>query len=113
MAHIAVVCPRCQSRYQVEPSLRGLTMRCPNSVCRAIFEVREEGAAPPAPSPTAPIPPKTSQVSGTVGEVVPILRAEQVQPQAPPLEPATRPSPPAGQEVVLELRTDAEPRRTH
>jgi hypothetical protein len=52
-------------------------MRCPNTVCRAVFEVKEESA--PSPPPTAPGPPPVNlskQISGSVGQVVPILSAE-------------------------------------
>src|SRR5436190_12030747 len=97
--HLAVICPRCGSRYQVDPNLRGKNMRCPNAVCRAVFEVREEGAAPPAPPVApkveAPAAPRSGNVSGTVGEIVPILQAEAVTEtpvQAPPL-PAFSPPP--------------------
>lgn len=40
--HITVVCPACQSQYQVEEHLRGKRMRCPNTICRTVFEVRDE-----------------------------------------------------------------------
>jgi tetratricopeptide (TPR) repeat protein len=40
--HITVYCPHCQSRYQLDPALRGKRMRCPNNLCRLVFEVREE-----------------------------------------------------------------------
>ena len=53
--HITVYCPHCQNRYQVEPALRGKRMRCLNTICRTVFEIREdeeqgrgkEFAAPP------------------------------------------------------------------
>lgn len=61
---IRVTCPHCQSEYTLEESLRGKRMRCPNTICRAVFEVRDADApaAPPeAPAslvvtPTAPKP---------------------------------------------------------
>jgi hypothetical protein len=28
--HITAVCPACRSSYQLQPSLRGQTIRCPN-----------------------------------------------------------------------------------
>ncbi len=67
-------------------------MRCPNALCRAIFEVRDAAepgpppiSPPPAPSlppPPLPKPPQT----GAVGNLVPILPAEAVtaSPTAPP-----------------------------
>src|SRR5262245_41081167 len=90
MAHIGVVCPRCGTRYQVQPELRGKAMRCPNAMCRAVFEVREEcsePAQPLAPPGQPPAAPKASQLAGTVGEIVPMLSAETVTP-AGPLEPS-------------------------
>lgn len=83
MAHIAIVCPHCQSRYQVEPDLRGRAMRCPNPVCREVFEVKEEGtvsapAAEASPKPRDVSKPTTSQVSGSVGDIVPMLTGEAV-----------------------------------
>ncbi len=53
---ITVVCPRCESSYQVEANLRGKRMRCPNAICRAIIEI--PGEVPPAPKPpiVAPAP---------------------------------------------------------
>src|SRR5438309_1270249 len=112
MAHISVICPRCGSRYQVDPNLRGKNMRCPNAVCRAVFEVREEvaPAAPVdvAPKVEAPAAPRTSQASGAVGEIVPILQAEAVTEapvEAPPSEPT-----PASVEAAPPLPvTDAPP----
>jgi outer membrane protein assembly factor BamB len=91
MPHIPVTCPRCQSTYQVEPNLRGKFMRCPNAVCRAVFEVKDE--QPPAPEPAppasnAPAPVTRNQLSGSVGEIVPILSAEAVEPAAPLVNPA-------------------------
>ena len=40
--HLAVVCPACQNQYQVDPNLRGKRMRCPNPICRTVFEVADE-----------------------------------------------------------------------
>jgi hypothetical protein len=70
--HLTVVCPACQSQYQVDPSLRGKRMRCPNSICRTIFEVRDETepestATPPATAPT-PIVHKDEPVSTPIAE---------------------------------------------
>ncbi len=44
--HLAVTCPRCQSKYQLDPGMRGKRMRCPNTICRAIFEVRGDDDPP-------------------------------------------------------------------
>lgn len=103
MAHISVVCPRCGSRYQLDPTLRGKQMRCPNTVCRAIFEVREEvtppSAPPAAPKTDAPAAPRVSHTVGAVGEIVPILQAEVATPPAEGVpKPAAREALPAVQE---------------
>src|SRR4051794_17795050 len=84
--HITVFCPHCQSRYQLDPSLRGKRMRCPNTICRMVFEVREESEAAPPPASKAeetPASVKKPVTTGSVGEVVPVLSAE-----AAPAEPA-------------------------
>ena len=88
MAHISIICPHCQSRYQVEPDLCGRAMRCPNPVCRAVFEVKEEEPAPlpsrPAVKPQDMPKPPSSHVSGSVGDMVPILTGEAVDPSPAP-----------------------------
>jgi len=109
--HISVTCPRCDSRYQVEPNLRGMNMRCPNPLCRTIFEVRVDGEEVPAarqPPPAAPRdtgPPK--QLSGSVGEIVPMIQAEAV-PVAMPV-PEQVPSPAAPVPVVSVAPIRVEP----
>jgi outer membrane protein assembly factor BamB len=61
--------------------LRGQAIRCPNTLCRNVFTVGEAGPAPAAPggppAPAAPSPPN-GQLSGSVGDLVPILPAEEV-----------------------------------
>ena len=54
---ITVVCPRCESKYQLDASLRGRKIRCTNPICRAVIEVRDE-SEPASPSPVAEAPPK-------------------------------------------------------
>lgn len=44
---LSVKCPRCESKYQLDAAMRGKKMRCPNTICRAVFEVRDD-ADPPA-----------------------------------------------------------------
>src|SRR5262245_19607400 len=72
-------------------------MRCPNTACRAVFEVREESETPPPPAAPpkveTPAPPTTGHVSGGVGEMVPILRAEAVSESAPVTAPPAPPRP--------------------
>jgi outer membrane protein assembly factor BamB len=117
--HIIVACPHCQSRFQIDPSFRGVQMRCPNQNCRKVFEAREVVESPPRPAdgPAAPRgnkpqdtsrsrssqTPQTPQWSGSVGDVVPILPAEAAgAADVPPAEvkpgneaPSWRQGPPA------------------
>lgn len=108
MQHISVVCPSCASQYQVEPTLLGKRMRCPNPDCRQVFEVREspaaaQPAAGPEPEPAAPPPAPESWASGSVGEVVPILHAEAIT--ATPARRRSRPrSTPSGEPVAPPLQ---------
>src|SRR5262245_12607054 len=89
--HIKTVCPHCESTFQVDPGLRGKRMRCPNALCRAVFEVREVTETPAAaPPPPAPPIPRPSARSGNVGQMVPMLPAE-----AAPETPRERAAPPA------------------
>jgi outer membrane protein assembly factor BamB len=90
--HIKTVCPRCESSYQVDPGLKGKRMRCPNPLCRAVFEVRDADQAPPAPPPAPTPPPSLPVRSGTVGDVVPVLTGEAVAP-IPRAQPAAPPAP--------------------
>lgn len=47
---ITVVCPRCESNYQLDANLRGKKIRCTNPICRAVIEVRDDSKpAPPLP----------------------------------------------------------------
>jgi hypothetical protein len=96
--NITAVCPVCESRYQVQPELRGKAMRCPNPNCRKVFVVSDgpESAAgnggPVAPAPPAPPARDGNQRSGSVGEMVPILPADAAEAPAPPPRPASRKS---------------------
>src|SRR5207248_1502881 len=45
IVHITTICPGCQAHYQVDPSLRGRKMRCPNPSCRTVFEVQDTDTA--------------------------------------------------------------------
>jgi len=106
--HITAYCPSCHSRYQLDPSLRGQRMRCPNPVCREIFEVQEvtpeetHSSAPGEPVESHPDtepnagtrpqqhregPTGTVRTSGSVGDLVPILDAEVVHEVPPPAAP--------------------------
>jgi outer membrane protein assembly factor BamB len=108
LVHISVLCPSCGARYQLDPSLRGKQMRCPNTACRAVFEVREESETPPPPAAPpkveTPAPPTTGHIPGGVGDVVPILRAEAVA------EPPPATAPPASAEMPP-VRDEKPPKR--
>lgn len=96
LVHINVICPGCDSTYQVDEWLRGRKMRCPNPQCREVFEVRTAEVPPPkatsAASEPAPVrrplgpvvPPSAIQESGAVGDLVPILPAEKATSSEPP-----------------------------
>jgi hypothetical protein len=73
---IAVVCPFCDTRYQVQQTLRGQPMRCPNPPCRKVFTV-------PAAEASAP-PPGKGRRSGSVGDLVPLVEAKAAEPAAAP-----------------------------
>lgn len=78
---ITVRCPKCETKYHLDPELRGQRMRCPNVQCRTVFEVKpvEEGEEPPRRSEgstAGPAAPVVKHSSGTVGDLVPILPAE-------------------------------------
>jgi hypothetical protein len=75
--HITVVCPSCQTRYQIDPAYRGVRMRCPNGNCRTVFEAQELVESAPAPPRSRAVPPPGSRTqTGSVGDMVPILPAE-------------------------------------
>jgi hypothetical protein len=44
--HLSVTCPRCESKYQLDAGMRGKRMRCPNPICRAVFDVRDDNDPP-------------------------------------------------------------------
>ncbi len=112
---ITVYCPHCGSRYFLKPELRGQRMRCPNAICREVFEVQDAAeSTPPAPE-TANVPAdegdtdrsirrtaapaEANYVSGSVGQMVPLLSTESAdEPVAPaeppPAEPAWQQAPP-------------------
>jgi outer membrane protein assembly factor BamB len=81
---IAVVCPRCKRTFHLQPELQGQAIRCPG--CGYIFLV--EQAEPPR-TPAAGRPgPTSTQHTGSVGDLIPILPAEA----APLPNPAQPPS---------------------
>ncbi len=79
MQHLTVSCPSCGVSYQLDPELRGKKIRCPNTLCRTPFIVKDDSEPDPPPEPnlTAPPPPQpTDQVTGTVGSMVPLVSIE-------------------------------------
>jgi outer membrane protein assembly factor BamB len=94
---ITVICPRCESRFTLEEQMRGQRIRCPNQLCRNIFEVRAEGdkpAAAPATPPAPPPPEKPVAVkSGSVTEMLPLLPAEIAEPPVEEKKPPERAAP--------------------
>jgi hypothetical protein len=116
VSSIATVCPYCESRYNLQPEMLGKTMRCPNPDCREAFVV--EVISPPiddfpelehVPPPAAPsaddLPdlrssppaaqhrtdaPPPAFVSGSVGDLIPVLDAEAVGPPPAAAQPFER-----------------------
>jgi outer membrane protein assembly factor BamB len=92
---ITVHCPQCGSRYRLKPEMRGKRTRCPNAVCRAVFEVRDEAETPktnetpvaPQSSIKAESPAEPNYRVGAVGDMVPLLTVENVD--EPPPAPAS------------------------
>lgn len=79
--HVTAVCPFCQTRYQVQPALRGHPIRCPNPGCRKIFAVPSD--LPLSDDPAARVrggrggsPPENERRAGAVGDMVPIVPTE-------------------------------------
>ena len=56
-----VVCPHCETRFQLSRDLIGKSMRCPNRECGEVFVVADADAKPPAPvADPAPVSPSIS-----------------------------------------------------
>ncbi len=71
---IPVVCPHCDSTFQLAPDLAGKAMRCPNPDCREVFTV---AAAGPPPLPPPPLP--TSKDVGSVMRVLDTQPFERIE----------------------------------
>jgi hypothetical protein len=86
MPHIATLCPHCNTRYQLQPEMIGKRMRCPNPLCREIFLVQEEAVAgqeaekPATPEKSVVPASEARPITGTVGDMVPLLPAAPVEP---------------------------------
>jgi outer membrane protein assembly factor BamB len=100
---ITVSCPRCGSQYHLKPEMRGKRMRCPNAICREVFEVREK-AEGPTETPTdddgknsrrTPPRPDGNHGTGSVGDMVPLLSVETAaEPESAPAQPVWQQAPP-------------------
>lgn len=97
--HLSVTCPRCESKYQLDAGMRGKRMRCPNPICRAVFEVRDDNdppvqAAPPAeaPKPEPPAPPIAAKVVDAPKPPEP-PKVETVKTKPPATKPRPVPKP--------------------
>src|SRR5262245_17242321 len=94
--HLSVTCPQCSSKYQLDPSMRGKRMRCPNTLCRAVFDVRDDNdPLPQTPAPDAKVtteawqPPPTAiqEAPPAVKEAVKVKEPPPAKPKPAPLEP--------------------------
>jgi hypothetical protein len=83
--HLSVTCPRCESKYQLDAGMRGKRMRCPNPICRAVFDVRDDND-PPLPAPPAQ---GTPLEEPKAKETAPLAKAKPVEAEpretAPPV----------------------------
>ena len=119
---IAAECPYCETRFNLQPEMAGRSMRCPNLECRQVFLVQETtpragaqsttGTKPPKPTGRGGPPPGAGGPSGAVGDFLPVLDGELVEPPTkadlpieefdlPPMGgPARRPAKPASPPVA-------------
>ena len=84
--HLSVTCPRCESKYQLDAGMRGKRMRCPNPICRAVFDVRDDNDPPVQTPPVRVVPfeePKAKEAP-PVAAAKPV-EAEPRETQPPPL----------------------------
>ena len=90
---INTVCPECDSRFRLQDSMHGQSMRCP--VCKKVFVAKDLGEAaaakpvevpPPPPAPPRPRSdaPNTNFRSGNVADFVPLITdASLAEPKRP------------------------------
>jgi outer membrane protein assembly factor BamB len=104
--------------------MKGQRMRCPNPICREVFEVREEEAKPQPPTdiygfesdakkpvPPATPPKKPTKSSGSVSDVVPLLDSSSAGP--PPTAPVDKSvTPPNGPQRVASWQDEPPAPRT-
>src|SRR5688572_9400628 len=107
MVLITVHCPACRNCYKLKPELRGRNIYCPN--CREAFTVPadEDGETTSDADPGArqEVIVRQNQSTGQVGEMVPLVAAEAVEP------PATSSGPEAKLMDVASWRTAPPPVR--
>ena len=117
--HITIACPRCLREYHLDDSLGGQRIHCPNPLCREIFQVRPENSQPAPPANAAIIPEQaglqplpgeqvvsertgpaqpSTPVTGSVGDLVPILPAV-AEDEGPPLAHEVPPAKPPSARV--------------
>lgn len=70
---IVAYCPECQTRYQLNPELRGRRMRCTNLQCRHIFVIEVPGPAPPPEIGLADEVARAPKVADAGGRLLPII----------------------------------------
>ena len=80
---LSVTCPRCESKYQLDAGMRGKRMRCPNPICRAVFDVRDD-ADVPAPSVPVVEEPKAKESPPLAPKPVEVKKLEPVKLAPPP-----------------------------
>ncbi len=84
-----VVCPHCETRFQLSRDLIGKAMRCPNRDCDEVFVVADADAvavAPPPPPAPVPVPEfDFAPVPTPLASPPPVLDVDAVSPTAPTL----------------------------
>src|SRR5690349_11706425 len=95
---LSVTCPRCESKYQLDPAMRGKRMRCPNTICRAVFEVRDDNDPPVVvePPPVEETPPAKPLEAAPVEAKMPepVKRKPIPKPIEPPVKELPKPAAP-------------------
>lgn len=90
--HLSVTCPRCESKYQLDAGMRGKRMRCPNPICRAVIEVRDDND-PPVPTAPAPVEVKPAEIPKPIA-APPMAAPKPVETKKPePVKPRPVPKP--------------------
>ncbi len=114
---LPVVCPHCETEYQLDSGLQGKKIRCLNSLCQEIFlvegskkpEVKKDLPKQKPPEKVTSAPPKASSVE----QILPFVSAQQADspensPADSPSEAYTQPPPPVRGARVQESEPKAE-----